>query len=316
MDAPNPFTERGIIRDPKRFFGRKHELRQIFERLAAMQSVSIVGERRTGKSSLLAVIAATGPDRLGQEHEFHYIDLERVESTEDFIARALDALHTEGETIRDLERAIQGRKVVLCLDEFEQSGEFSKEFFGALRSLASTGDLALVVASQEKLADLARDGVTTSPFFNIFTSLRLGEMSRAESGELLNGLGQLGGRTFSADEVHAAYEETHGNPWKLQIFGYYLYETGKLAEAIRRYREEMALNGVEGATLKRLFAPRRTSPKPAEARLPAALLIAAAVIGLVSIVVNFGPGMILMLVLTLISFLLEALRTLSRRGAS
>ena len=165
MDAPNPFTERGIIRDPKRFFGRKHELRQIFERLAAMQSVSIVGERRIGKSSLLAVIAATGPDRLGQEHEFHYIDLERVESTEDFIARALDALHTEGETIRDLERAIQGRKVVLCLDEFEQSGEFSKEFFGALRSLASTGDLALVVASQEKLADLARDGVTTSPFF-------------------------------------------------------------------------------------------------------------------------------------------------------
>jgi len=146
MDAPNPFTERGIIRDPKRFFGRKHELRQIFERLAAMQSVSIVGERRIGKSSLLAVIAATGPDRLGQEHEFHYIDLERVESTEDFIARALDALHTEGETIRDLERAIQGRKVVLCLDEFEQSGEFSKEFFGALRSLASTGHLALVAA--------------------------------------------------------------------------------------------------------------------------------------------------------------------------
>lgn len=316
MDAPNPFTERGVIRDPKRFFGRKHELKQIFERLAAMQSVSIVGERRIGKSSLLAVIAATGPDRLGQEYEFHYIDLERVESTDDFIARVLDALSAEGETIRDLERAIEGRKVVLCLDEFEQSGEFSKEFFGALRSLASTGDLALVVASRHRLADLARNGTTTSPFFNIFTTLSLGPLSEAECGELLNGLAQPAGKTFPPDEMRAAYLETAGNPWKLQIFGYYLYETGRLAEAMRHYREEMAFNGVEGAALKRLFAARPASPRPAEARLPAALLIAAAVIGLVSIVVNFGPGMILMLVLTLISFLLEALRTLSRRGAS
>ena len=57
MEAPNPFTERGIIRDPKLFFGRKHELKQTFERLAAMQSVSIFGERRIGKSSLLVMIA-------------------------------------------------------------------------------------------------------------------------------------------------------------------------------------------------------------------------------------------------------------------
>jgi len=305
MEAPNPFTERGVIRDLKRFFGRRRELKQIFERLAAMQSVSIIGERRIGKSSLLAMIVATGSEKLGGEYEFHYIDLQLVESTEDFTARALDALGAEGESIRDLERAIEDRKVILCLDEFEQSGYFSRDFFSSLRGMASNGHLALVVASQRKLADLAGDGTTTSPFFNIFTTLWLAEMDEQESGELLNGLGQLAGRKFSKDEIQAAYQETRGNPWKLQIFGYYLLETGDLIMARARYREEMASSKSRSKPL----------PESAGSRLPAALLVAAALIGFVSIVLNLGVGMILMIMLTLISFLLEGISGLRRRGA-
>jgi len=310
MDAPNPFTERGVIKDPKRFFGRKRELKQIFERLAAMQSVSIVGERRTGKSSLLEIIAATGSDRLGNDSEFHYIDLERVESTEDFVARALDALAAEGQTLRDLERAIEQRKAILCLDEFEQSGDFSKDFFGALRSLASTGHLALVVASQSKLADLASEGITTSPFFNIFTTLHLGDLTEEESGELLNGLGQPAGREFSPDEVRAAYRETGGNPWRLQIFGYHLFGTNSLTEAIRRYQEELASYNNAPNAMRPARAGRETT------RLSSVLLVAAALIGFISMVFNFGAGMLLMLALTLASFLLEGWRGLRQRGAN
>ena len=307
MEAPNPFTERGIIRDPKRFFGRKHELKQIFERLAAMQSVSIVGERRIGKSSLLAVITATGTERLGKDYEFHYIDLQLVGSTEDFIARALDALNAEGETMRDLERALASRKVVLCLDEFEQSGNYSKDFFTALRGIASNGELALVVASQHKLADLASNGVTTSPFFNIFTSLWLGAMDRQESAALLNGLGQLANRTFTDNEIEAAYQETRGNPWKLQIFGYYLVETGDLVRATEQYRQELARTRPRGGA----------STRPMGNRLAAVLLIAASLIGFLSIILNLiVPGMILALALLLLSFLIEGLRGLRQHGAA
>ena len=46
----NPYAQRGIIRDRTRFVGRERELQQIFSRLQTMQSVSVVGERRIGKS--------------------------------------------------------------------------------------------------------------------------------------------------------------------------------------------------------------------------------------------------------------------------
>ena len=55
---PNPFYFGGYIRDPDQFVGRKAILRNIFSALETVhtgqiQSVSIVGPRRIGRSSLL-----------------------------------------------------------------------------------------------------------------------------------------------------------------------------------------------------------------------------------------------------------------------
>src|SRR5262245_57147219 len=51
----NPYLNRVAIKDPAQFFGRAREISKIFSRLTASrpQSISIVGERRIGKSSLL-----------------------------------------------------------------------------------------------------------------------------------------------------------------------------------------------------------------------------------------------------------------------
>jgi len=50
----NPFTYGNPISNPKRFFGRKREIEQVFSRLCNVEfeSSSIVGERRIGKTSL------------------------------------------------------------------------------------------------------------------------------------------------------------------------------------------------------------------------------------------------------------------------
>ena len=56
MSTPiNPYLNRTAIKDDRGFFGRRRELATIFSRIDARepQSVSIVGERRIGKSSLL-----------------------------------------------------------------------------------------------------------------------------------------------------------------------------------------------------------------------------------------------------------------------
>ena len=49
----NPYVSRGPVRDPAMFFGRENELREIAAFLRGNQSVSIVGPRKIGKTSLL-----------------------------------------------------------------------------------------------------------------------------------------------------------------------------------------------------------------------------------------------------------------------
>jgi hypothetical protein len=308
MEAPNPFYERGPVRDPERFFGRKSELKQVFARLINMQSVSIVGERRIDKSSLLAMITATGRDRLGKDYEFYTIDLQRVENTEDFFARVLEAVGAAGKSIRDFEKALDGRKVVLCLDEFEQAGSFSKEFFNALRSLASSGHLALVTASKRTLAELSQEDLTTSAFFNIFTTLSLREMDQTETAELLNG---LAGKKFPEKGIEAAYVATHGNPWKLQIFGSHLFQTQDVATAMRRYDEEIEQNTkperVEVLKEELESVELKAPPSVERNQASSILLILAATLGIVSLLFGFSLGLFLAVGLTLLSLLVEGL---------
>ena len=53
MTIDNPFFHRGAIRRSQEFFGREAELNQILSLLRNGQSVSLIGPRRIGKSSLL-----------------------------------------------------------------------------------------------------------------------------------------------------------------------------------------------------------------------------------------------------------------------
>ncbi|MGH9751528.1 MAG: ATP-binding protein, partial [Blastocatellia bacterium] len=82
--AANPFQAGGRLRDPKHFVGRDGELRQILSRVANMDNVSVVGPRRIGKSSLLHHIVATGQQRLNQSYQFYYLDLQPLDSAEEF----------------------------------------------------------------------------------------------------------------------------------------------------------------------------------------------------------------------------------------
>ena len=83
--STNPFTYGNPISNPARFVGRRAEVEQVYTRLrnAEFESSSIVGERRTGKTSLLyfvahpAIVSALGldPDR----YVFVYADLQMVD---------------------------------------------------------------------------------------------------------------------------------------------------------------------------------------------------------------------------------------------
>jgi hypothetical protein len=62
--TPNPFTNRGVIKNEEDFIGREEQLGEIIERLRTLQSSSVVSQQRIGKSSRLYHLAPTSARRV------------------------------------------------------------------------------------------------------------------------------------------------------------------------------------------------------------------------------------------------------------
>ncbi|HMQ54925.1 MAG TPA: ATP-binding protein, partial [Anaerolineae bacterium] len=147
MSAINPFFHRGPIHDQRYFYGRDYETAQVLSLVAQRQSVSLVGQRHIGKTSLLnhisnpLVFAQHGLKR--DQALFVYVDgstlsgldppqvyrvlLEDIQFSLAHSTSTPDWFNlTESGSIsyRDFEQALnylthQGQQIVLLLDEFE-----------------------------------------------------------------------------------------------------------------------------------------------------------------------------------------------------
>lgn len=205
----NPYLDRVAIRDTARFFGRRREVARIFSRLGAArpQSISVVGERRIGKSSMLHYVADAGVrSRMLEDpgkYVFVLLDFQqrRTIRLEEFFRELLGSI-LEAEAISrkvepdydGLRSAVsslhrQGRKLVILFDEFEAvtaNPAFGEDFFAFFRSLANNYDLAYITSSRLDLQELCHTSrIADSPFFNIFTTLNLGTFTRDEALELI-----------------------------------------------------------------------------------------------------------------------------------
>lgn len=213
MGADNPFFHRGAIRHVEDFIGREAESNQILGLLRNGQSVSLIGPRRIGKSSLLLHLSnpvIRAQYNLNLPHSlFVLLDCQELagsppeEVYELFLDGLVDAAaqaeltidpSAQPGTYRALDRALQqvyqqGSSVVVLLDEFEllaANRHLTPYFFARLRGLTTKYGLAFLTASQRPLFDItAEEAVLSSPFFNIFVTLPLGLFSEAESRELI-----------------------------------------------------------------------------------------------------------------------------------
>ena len=207
----NPYLNRVAIKDPAQFFGRSREVSKIFSRLTASrpQSISVVGERRIGKSSLLNYVnhPQVRARQLDQPdaYVFAFIDLQqkrRITPVEFFkelfelMAKEIgdDALAVE-EPSFDAMRAVlerfrrRSRKLIVLLDEFDAittNRAFDLEFYSFLRSIANNYDVAYVTSSARDLQELCHTQlIADSPFFNIFTNVFLRAFTRKEATDLI-----------------------------------------------------------------------------------------------------------------------------------
>jgi tRNA A-37 threonylcarbamoyl transferase component Bud32 len=207
----NPYLNRVAIKDPAHFFGRRREVAKIFSRIGASrpQSISIVGDRRIGKSSLLYFISHPQTrnrflDNPGS-YLFVLIDLQQKRrlTLGEFFGElfALLAKETGDNSIAELEPAFdsllatlekfrrQQRKLIVLLDEFDAitaNRAFDLEFYSFLRSIANNYDVAYITSSARDLHDLCRTQlIADSPFFNIFTNVFLRAFTPGEAMELI-----------------------------------------------------------------------------------------------------------------------------------
>ncbi|MCP4363454.1 MAG: AAA family ATPase [Chloroflexi bacterium] len=253
MSMHNPFYHRGAIRQTEYFYGRKAEINQILGLLRNGQSVSLIGPRRIGKSSLLihlvwpevrAKMGLAPPQAL-----FVWIDCQEFggSPSEEMYEALLDGLMTAADetglevkpsntpgTYRSLDRALhqiskQETAVVVLLDEFEllaANKQLTPYFFARLRGLTTKYGLAFLTASQRPLFDItAEEEILSSPFFNIFVTLPLGLFSEAEARGLLEQRLKESDCHFSPPLIDHLLFLVGPHPFFLHIAGYYAYQT-------------------------------------------------------------------------------------------
>jgi serine/threonine protein kinase len=208
----NPYLNRVMIRHPDDFYGRKNEVQRIYSRIASAarpQSISVVGERRIGKSSLLHYLyhPQTRQKHLSnpQSCVFAFLDFqeEPLGSLEELFNGIYDAIRQEYlgkfqtalspdyQGFRSLVRSLdtQGIRLIILFDEFERVTSnplFDPEFFAFFRSMANKYNVAYVATTAKELQSLCHSKeIATSPFFNIFSNLNLGAFKPEEAQELI-----------------------------------------------------------------------------------------------------------------------------------
>lgn len=236
----NPFFSGGAVPSDL-FVGRTSTLALIRSRLGgkSLQSVSIVGERRMGKSSILRYVAERAGALFSNQPVVVMLDLMRgyCQTRSGFMKALRREIHRacgrepwstiEDDDIAALSFGIEdlyasGVRLILCLDEMEELTCRREQFDDVLESLRAAGQMGqvgLLTASAHPLGELCQSNNLLSPFFNIFMQDTLGLLSKDEWVNLITTKMQV-----STDELNAIQEIANGQPFYTQIAAGRLWE--------------------------------------------------------------------------------------------
>lgn len=253
----NPFVFGDPVRQSQAFVGRRREVMEIFRTIEKAGNISIVGERRIGKTSLLRYIADPEIKRKNgldtSRYLFAYLSFEGRSAIDptgfwhDLLRRLLpqlDRVHLIGQakqlleqkvvTMDEIEQWIAGVKadgltLVALFDEFDVAAANAKlgiDFFGGLRAMSAQYALSYIVASHRPLSDLRYENpqVLSSPFFNFFHRITLGGFSSVEVDELIE-RALVGSEICFTHADRVFIDHVAGpHPFFVQMAAYYLFD--------------------------------------------------------------------------------------------
>lgn len=240
-----PFITGPPILHPHQFFGRQRILKRLFNLLKSppLQNAAIIGQRRTGKTSLLHYLSkiTTAPAeqlRSGQKadwlphpqrYRWIFVDFQdpRMQGRERLLGYLLESMELQVPDPCDLEYFMDvaadniNRPTVILLDEvgvgLQRCPELDDGFWESLRALATNlagGKLAFILSTPEAPIDLAHHTGHSSPFFNIFGyTTNLGPLEENEARELI----ASSPLPFPEGDIEWILSQSHCWPLLLQI---------------------------------------------------------------------------------------------------
>ncbi len=255
--SQSPFVHGGPVA-PADFLNRRRELRRLLNRLDKGQATAVVGQPHTGKTSLLRyVLDQVKRDSIvgakTEQYWFRDIDSHMLSKTFNqsafwgHILEPIAVYFTDGElrmlyetarendfgafTLMRLFTALDGAgvRIVVMLDEFDALLSHpilnSAEFYGSLRSLSSRfTSLALIIATRRSLNQLniktQEINPHSSPYFNVFTELRLGPLPKRDVATLLS----HAGKQFNSKDRQFITLASGRHPYLLQLSADIMWE--------------------------------------------------------------------------------------------
>lgn len=233
-----PFGYRGTLTQPSLFYGREADLSEIAGKISQGQSVSILGLRGMGKSSLLSFLYKEYQNRpewgLKDNSVLVFICIgELINLAGD---QLLPYMVNEAARVRGLEppkmdiqdatewlekHAQDGVQFVFLMDQFEEVAkipDIEPRHFTYLRSLALSFPLVYVIESNRSLYDLSlSEGIKSSQFFNIFFEVILGAFTEDEARQMVFGRQDERKNFFTEDDFKHLYAITAWHPLVLSL---------------------------------------------------------------------------------------------------
>lgn len=245
------------------FYGRERERMFIKSRIGAVagQSVSIVGMRRSGKSSLLRYIQEKPHEFCLREQKPLVVMLDLQEKRFHVPEGLVEGLRRgimmqigkppwkAGESKDDwavdegLRRLRdQGWRLVVLIDEFERINDRLDLFYGwgdDWRAKASKGYFALVIATLRQLDEVYEDCGLTSPFGNIFSQVTLGGWTDQEWRALVRDGFKQTNKSLSPSDEMLIKELGGGFPFYTQMAAALRWELANEGEVQQEFQTQV-----------------------------------------------------------------------------
>lgn len=150
---PNPFAGAGALGDATQIVGRDWEQRRLWDRLRLGGNLTIIGSGRSGKTTLLNLIAEKASEQIGAETAVIsltiYQDLRRIDAEKELIG-----IIGTGKR-QPLQMLLRGRRIIVLLDGLgtlnrDERGMEVRQWLRGLSHNRTQGTIIQLVASSQR----------------------------------------------------------------------------------------------------------------------------------------------------------------------